>query len=378
MDCNHNHFFSKLEKSLQELELNYIEMRKDINTLTQSIDEIKKQTEFEYQKLCAQYAAINEARLQVIQEQSKALKAFQGRSLRERIKAFYRPKIGCLYHYEPRPLKLAKRYQQKLSLAKTPVISIVTPVLNHETFIERTILSVLNQHYPALEYIIQDGGSKDKTMAIIKRYQHQLKHFVSRKDNGQSQALNFGFKHASGEIMAYLNSDDLLMPNTLKYIANYFNQHPNVDVVYGHRILIDEYDQEVGRWVLPPHHAQVLTWADYIPQETLFWRKSLWDKVGGCFDESYHFALDWELLLRFQKANAKFARLPRFLGAFRIHPHQKTSAEMKSTGISEMRRLRQSYHGREIGDDEIKKNITFYLIHHLLCHKLYKIGLLRY
>ena len=82
-----------------------------------------------------------------------------------------------------------------------------------------------------------------------------------------------------------MNSDDLLLPGTLNYVAGYFEKHPDVDVVYGHRVLIDEYDREIGRWVLPPHDDEILSWADYVPQETLFWRRRIWDKTGAAMDE---------------------------------------------------------------------------------------------
>ena len=95
--------------------------------------------------------------------------------------------------------------------------------------------------------------------------------------------------------MAYLNSDDLLLPGALPTVAAYFAQHPEVEVVYGHRVVIDEAGDEIGRWVLPPHDDKALRWADYIPQETLFWRRSIWGKSGGRMDETFRFALDWEL-----------------------------------------------------------------------------------
>ena len=94
-------------------------------------------------------------------------------------------------------------------------------------------------------------------------------------------------------------------------------RHPEVDVIYGHRIIIDEADRDVGRWIMPRHDAATLEWIDYVPQETLFWRKKVWDRAGG-IDRSFQFALDWDLLLRFQKAGARMVRLPYFLGAFRI------------------------------------------------------------
>jgi glycosyltransferase involved in cell wall biosynthesis len=217
-----------------------------------------------------------------------------------------------------------------------PLVSIVTPSFNHGQFLERTMQSVLQQNYSSLEYIVQDGGSTDGTTQILEKYRSRPKFAQSRPDGGQAEALNLGFQHTSGEIMAWLNSDDLLLPGTVSYVARYFLEDPDVDVVYGHRINIDENDQEIGRWIMPAHDDELLRWADFIPQETLFWRRQIWEKVGASLDESFQFAVDSDLLLRFQYAGAKFARLPRFLGAFRVHAAQKTQAIIDGTGQAEM------------------------------------------
>lgn len=291
--------------------------------------------------------------------------------LKKQIELWYQPRIGVLCHYPPKPIVLPKRYFWKRRLNYPPVISIVTPAFRHADFIERTMQSVLNQNYPAIEYIVQDGGSNDGTLEILQRYADQLKHFESVPDKGQSHAINLGFRHASGEIMAYLNSDDLLLPGSLAYVANYFCKHSDVDVVYGQRILIDEDDQDIGRWVLPPHDDEVLSWADFIPQETLFWRRRIWDKVGGAIDESFKFAMDWDLILRFRDAGAKFVRLPRFLGGFRVHPLQKSSAEISTKGVQEMGRLRERCLGRVVTEEEIAKGIESYVKLHLVYDKLY-------
>ena len=276
-------------------------------------------------------------------------------------------------------MQLPKSYDQVISLGSlAPVVSIVTPAFNHGSFLERTLKSVLDQEYPRLEYIVQDGGSRDLTPEILERYRHRLHRAVSAPDRGQTNALNLGFAHASGEILAYLNSDDVLLPGTLPYVVRYFHDHPDVDVVYGHRIFIDSQDQEVGRWVLPPHSDSMLIWADYVPQETMFWRRRIWDQVGACFDESFQFAMDWDLLLRFRHAGAKMVRLPRFLGAFRVHDEQKSQAQLASIGDREMTRLRRRCHGRDVDRREIRRGILGYLLRHAVCNRLYWLGLLRY
>ena len=110
--------------------------------------------------------------------------------------------------------------------------------------------------------------------------------------------------------------------------------HPDVDVIYGHRIIIDENDGDVGRWIMPRHDPRVLEWIDYVPQETLFWRKRAWDLAGG-IDPSFQFALDWDLLARFQQAGCRMVRVPYCLGAFRVHSEQKTSQAIHTTGAED-------------------------------------------
>jgi glycosyltransferase involved in cell wall biosynthesis len=280
--------------------------------------------------------------------------------------------------YPPMPLKIPRHYQTNaIETASLPTVCIVTPSFNQGHFIERTIKSVIEQSYPEIEYIIQDGGSKDGTVEILEKYRSNLSHVESRKDKGQTNAINCGFNHASGEIMAYLNSDDLLLPGTISYVVNFFLKNPDVDVVYGHRIIVNENDDEIGRWVLPPHDEENLLWADYIPQETMFWRRRIWEKVGGSLDESFQYAMDWDLLLRFQKAGANFVRLPRFLGAFRVHSAQKTSAWL-DIGLQEMARLRRQSHGRCITEMEAGYRVKPFLKRFNWHYRLYRLGIFRY
>jgi FkbM family methyltransferase len=292
----------------------------------------------------------------------------------------FAPKIGVLEQHTPKAFRVPAEYTKVLSInANSAVrISVVTPSYNQAQFIERTVKSVLDQSYPDLEYLIQDGGSTDGTLEVLEPYQQKLTHFESHNDNGQAHAINLGMQRTSGKIMAYLNSDDLFLPGTLWYVANYFVNHPEVDVIYGHRVIINEKDEEIGRWVLPPHDDHVIQWADYIPQETLFWRRELWEKVGGKMDETYHFALDWELIIRFRAAGAKIVRVPRFLGAFRIQSAQKTTLQLDNAGLMEMNRIRKQLHGRDVSWEEINKNINPYLRRSVIYHKLYRLGLLRY
>lgn len=275
-----------------------------------------------------------------------------------------KPRLGTLNQYPPQKMSTYRVPQSKI-ITNPPTLSLVTPSFAQGHYIEHTIQSILNQNYPNLEYCIQDGGSKDNTVNIIKRYEQQL-YWESKPDKGQTQAINLGFARTQGDLMAYLNSDDLLFPGTLAHVAEYFNQHPKVDVVYGNRLIINEEGQEIGRWILPKHNSELLSWVDYIPQETLFWRRSIWDKIGGHLDESFQFAMDWDLLVRFRDAGAQFAHLPWFLGAFRVHQSQKTSQIIHDIGFAEMNRIRQRALGRIPSSHEIHKASLTYLVKHQL------------
>ena len=279
------------------------------------------------------------------------------------IPAFDRPsrRIFQLRYDNPKQLLipsayLAKRASSSLSL------SIVTPNLNQGVFIERTLTSVLDQQYPKLEYVVQDGCSRDCSVEVIKQYESQISSWQSVKDHGQSHAINMGLERTSGDIMAYLNSDDILLPGSLDFVANYFEQHPEVDVVYGDRLLIDEDDQVINYWVLPEHDAGAIAWADFIPQETMFWRRSAWDAIGAKVDESFHFAMDWDMILRFRSHGKRFVHLPRFLGAFRITESQKTNQLQASVGQQDMNRLRKRELGYVPSDIEIGQRMRHYVL----------------
>lgn len=269
----------------------------------------------------------------------------------------YWMQIGVLRHYDPRPLKWDERLPgPRIADAALPQVAVVTPSYGQEKFIERTLRSVLDQSYPKLIYVVQDGGSKDRSPEIIARHAARLHHWESVRDKGQADAIHRGFAHLASTlgpdaIMAWLNSDDLFAPGSLRFVAEYFATHPDVDVVYGHRIIIDDDDRDVGRWIMPRHNPATLEWIDYVPQETMFWRKRAWDLVGG-IDPSFQFALDWDLLARFQQAGCKMVRVPYFLGAFRVHHEQKTSQAIHTTGADEMRRIRTRFHGERQDDFE--------------------------
>ena len=259
-----------------------------------------------------------------------------------------------------------------------PRIAICTPSFNQAPFLDQTIASVLSQGYTNLDYWVQDGGSTDESSEVLARWAESGLRYAIADDDGQADAINKGFAQVDGEIMAWLNSDDLLLPGSLEAVGRVFAEQPEVDVVYGHRILVDTAGRDIGRWIMPKHDDEILTWADYVPQETMFWRRSLWDTVGSQLDISFRFALDWDLILRFREAGAKFHRIPQFLGAFRIHEEQKTSAQMESLGDEEMARLRTREQGRPVTDREVWEHTKPYLVKASLYSSMWKLGLVDY
>jgi len=287
-----------------------------------------------------------------------------------------RPKLGRLAHHAPRRVRIPRRYERTAAPRHAPAVSIVTPVRNQASMIGETIESVLDQRYPELEYIVQDGASDDGTAERARRYEPRGVLVSSEYDGGQADAINKGFARTSGEIMAWINGDDILLPGTLACVARLFQRRPEVDVVYGHRVLIDDRGDEIGRWILPGHDPEALRWADYVPQETLFWRRPLWERVGGV-DDSFRFAMDWDLLLRFLDAGARFACVPRFLGAFRVHGAQKTSSAIDDLGMREMRRLRERTFGRVPDELEIAAALEPFMARHIIADTLYRLGLRR-
>jgi glycosyltransferase involved in cell wall biosynthesis len=220
-----------------------------------------------------------------------------------------------------------------------PKISIITASYNQGHFIEETIRSVLLQGYPNLEYIVIDGGSTDNTIKILKRYQSEISVCISEPDNGQSHALNKGFRLATGEILAWLNSDDLYFPNTLRDVALAFDSQP-VDIVVGGCQTIKNFSRlpimTSHHCTLPMNKMTLLSFekmldfqgswlkGDFFFQPEVFWTKQIWDKVGGRVDEKLHFAMDYELWLRLTKAKARILHIPENLAIFRIHDRQKT------------------------------------------------------
>ncbi len=286
-------------------------------------------------------------------------------------KRLLRPNLNRFQQYRPRPLVPGAGYRMAGDPDQAPSIAIVTPSLNQNRFIAETIASVLSQGYPRLSYTVEDGGSTDGTVATLERHGDALC-WSSAVDGGQAEAINRGFGRIQGEIMAWLNSDDVLLPGALAYVGDYFARHPEADVIYGNRIYIDAAGRETGRRVLPRHDPAALKYIDYVPQETLFWRRRVWSAVGP-LDASFQYALDWDFILRVQEAGFEMRHLPRFLGCFRVHDGQKTTA-MEAVGLAEMQRLRLRSLGWMPSRQEISRAARRYLLRHVARDRAYRLG----
>ena len=205
-----------------------------------------------------------------------------------------------------------------------PKISIVTPSYNQAQFLERTILSVLNQNYPNLEYIIIDGCSNDGSVEIIKKYEKYLAYWVSEKDNGQADAINKGFKIASGDIIAWQNSDDIYLPNTFFMVIKEFKKNYDSDVVFGNIYLIDENDNILKDMRYVPFNLEHLIYYDWnLSSQAVFWKRELFNKVGYLKNYIVSFDLDWFICVGKVTKNFRFIR--EFLGGYRIHSESKFS-----------------------------------------------------
>lgn len=202
--------------------------------------------------------------------------------------------------------------------------SIVTPSFNQANFIERTILSVIEQEDVEVEYIVIDGGSIDGSVDVIKKHESKMAVWISEEDNGQTDALNKGFHRATGDIYAWINSDDTYEPGALKAAANYFEQHPEIGMIYGDAYFIDEDDQRIGEFpAAQTDHQRLREGYVHIPQQAAFFRASVWEQVGP-LDPDFYFAMDYDLWVRIAKI-AKIVYLPgNYWANFRLHRNAKT------------------------------------------------------
>jgi glycosyltransferase involved in cell wall biosynthesis len=218
-------------------------------------------------------------------------------------------------------------------IAPATRFSLIMPSFNQATFIERSLVSVINQEYEGTELIVMDGGSNDGTREILERYSRHLAHWRSEPDRGQSDALNKGFRCATGEIFGWINSDDLYLPGALHHVAQIFAAEPEIEVVYGDWLVLDEHDRILERCpALPPSRTRLVTEGFFCNAQAMFWRRTLHERIGD-LDVGLHYTMDFDLFLRMISVAGPraFFRTARPLGCFRVYAGQKTgSAAAKS------------------------------------------------
>lgn len=221
-----------------------------------------------------------------------------------------------------------------------PLVSIVTPSYNQGKFIEETIQSLLSQDYPNTEYIVMDGGSTDGTIEILKRYEGEIKWF-SEKDRGQAHAVNKGWAMAKGEILGWVNSDDMLLPGAIRAVVDYLSVNSNVSIVYGKAHYIDEYGNIISQYPTQRFDADLLQEICFICQPALFMRRGVMDRVG-MLNESLNYCMDYDYWIRASRI-FKFGYIEEYLAALRLHRGAKTVRDTIKALRELIRMMRNHY-----------------------------------
>ena len=206
-----------------------------------------------------------------------------------------------------------------------PLVSIVTPSFNQRPYLEAAIRSVLDQDYPHIEYIVIDGGSTDGSLDVLRAHAAQISLWMSEPDSGQTEAINKGFSKANGDILAWLNSDDVYRPGAIREAVAYLREHAEVGMVYGDADYIDSHGRVVGQFpAAQTDGRRLMRGYVHIPQQASFFRSRLWRMVGP-LDETYRFAMDYDLWTRLAEISTmRYVR--RTWAAFRLHGTAKTLA----------------------------------------------------
>ena len=247
-------------------------------------------------------------------------------------------------------------------LGPTPTISVVTPSYNQGRFLEDSIRSIVTQHYPEIEYIVMDGGSNDSSMDVIRQYEDRISYWASEPDGGQYDAINKGFAKTSGQIMAWLNSDDKYTPWAFEIVAEVFSIFPQIEwLTSAFPPIWDEFGRAVRcrarrgfsrRGFYRGEHLNSSEWYSkgFIQQESTFWRRSLWDRAGGYLDTSFGLAADFDLWARFYR-HAELYEIATPLAGILVHGEQKTAHHL-SEYLQEAKQILHRHGGRPYGKFE--------------------------
>ena len=217
------------------------------------------------------------------------------------------------------------------------LVSIITPSFNQAAYLEQTILSVLGQDYLHIEYIVVDGGSTDNSVDIIKKYESKLAWWVSEKDSGQADAINKGFARATGEIIAWLNSDDYYLAGAVRAAVKIFDENPDVVLAYGNMLAVDEHGETFNTLNYKPLTFEDLLCFQIIGQPAVFMRRSALQTAGG-LDPTFHFMLDHHLWIRIAQ-QGKILHVNQTWSAARYHAEAKNIAKAAEFGREAFRIL---------------------------------------
>jgi glycosyltransferase involved in cell wall biosynthesis len=217
------------------------------------------------------------------------------------------------------------------------LVSIITPSFNQASYLQQTIRSVLEQDYPRIEYIVIDGASTDGSIDVIRKYESKLAYCVSEKDSGQAEAINKGILRATGDIIAWLNSDDYYLPRTVSAVVKVFDEIPDVDLVYGDMLAVDEHGRTINQLKYRQLTLQDLLCFQIIGQPAVFMRRSAL-LASGLLEPSFHFMLDHHLWIRIAQ-HGKILHVPQIWSAARYHPEAKNRARAAEFGRDAFRIL---------------------------------------
>lgn len=216
------------------------------------------------------------------------------------------------------------------------LVSIITPSFNQAAYLEQTILSVLDQDHPYIEYIVIDGASTDTSVDVIKKYENRLAYWVSEKDNGQADAINKGFAHATGDIIAWLNSDDYYLAGTISSVVKIFDQNPGVTLVYGNMFAVDEHGKTFNTLNYKQLTLEDLLCFQIIGQPAVFMRRSAMESVK--LDTDFHFLLDHYLWIQIAQ-HSQLLYVDQTWAAARYHAEAKNRAKAAEFGRDAFRIL---------------------------------------